>query len=62
MKIWFGIDQDISKKTKPGGIVIPDSLGVSESLQHWIRLHNLVFQGHLDIDYHDCKTILVITV
>ena len=54
--------QDISKNIKPGRIVVPDSLGVSESLQHWIRLHNLVFQGHLEINYHDCKTILVITV
>ena len=54
--------QDISKKIKPGRIVIPDGLGVSKSLQHWIRLHNLVFQGHLEINYNDCKTIVVNTV
>ena len=42
--------QDISKKIKPGRIVVPDSLGISESLQHWICLYDLVFQGHLDIN------------
>ena len=50
MKTRSGMKQDISKKIKPGRIVVPDSLGVSESLQHWICLYDLVFQGHLDIN------------
>ena len=31
----------------PGGVVVPDGLGVSEGLQDGVGLDDLVLQGHL---------------
>ena len=39
------VEPDSDEFSKPGGVVIPHSLGVAVSLQDWVSLDDLVLQG-----------------
>ena len=46
-KLSRGVEVDPDKLSKPGGVVVPHSLGISPSFEDGVGLDNLVLQGGL---------------